>query len=229
MSDLKKLFTKYIVILDYLFQGLPIKSFLIFLICVTLNASTYPYFTKDEFLNIEKQAGRISKNRAMDYQKMVSVFKTYNKNKQLNVVNHYMNQLLPQYDDIIQKQEDHWASPKEFLITGYGDCEDYAIIKYFTLLKLKFEKEKLFLTTVYEERGGYHMVLSYFKDEGKPPLILDNLSFKILDLKTRTDIKADTFINETGVYLMDRNYKLKKVAHHSSKYDELIKKTKQNR
>lgn len=160
---------------------------------------------------------------------MVSVFKTYDKIKQLNVVNHYMNQLLPQYDAITQKQEDHWASPKEFLITGYGDCEDYAIIKYFTLRKLKFEKDKLFLTTVFEEHGGYHMVLSYFKEEGKPPLILDNLSFKILDLKTRTDIKADTFINDTGVYLIDKNNKLKKVAYHSNKYDELIKKIKNNR
>ena len=204
--------------------------FIIIFFPIILLSSNYPYFTTDEFIKIEKESGRISKNRAMDYQKKISVFKTYNKTKQLNVVNHYLNQLLPQYDDIVQKQEDYWASPKEFLITGYGDCEDYVIIKYFTLLKLGFDKKKLFMTTVFEQhQGGYHMVLSYFKDKKKPPLILDNLSFRVLDLKTRTDIKPDTFINHTGVYKIDKRNRLKKIAHYSVEYHELMKKIKKNR
>ena len=206
------------------------KTLFIILIPILLFSSNYPHFTKDEFIKIEKNSGRISKNRAMDYQKKVSLFKTYNKKKQLNAVNHYLNQLLPQYDDIVQKQEDYWSSPKEFLITGYGDCEDYVIIKYFTLLKLGFDKKKLFLTTVFEQhQGGYHMVLSYFKDEGKPPLILDNLSFRVLDLKTRTDIKPDNFINAYGVFKIDKNNRLRKIAHHSVEYMELMKKIKKNR
>ena len=166
----------------------------------------------------------------MDYQRKVALVSTYDKRKQLNVVNHYLNQLLPQYDDIMQKQEDYWATPKEFLITGYGDCEDYAIIKYFTLLKLGYDEKKLFLTTVFEQhRGGYHMVLSYFKEKGKSPLILDNLSFRILDLKTRKDIKPDNFINSHGVFKIDKKNRLKKIAHHSREYNELMKKVRKNR
>jgi predicted transglutaminase-like cysteine proteinase len=140
-------------------------------------------------------------------------------------VNFYINQLLPQYDDIMQKQEDYWASPKEFLITGYGDCEDYVIMKYFTLIKLGFTKDKLFLTTVNEKYlGGYHMVLSYFKNEGVSPLILDNLSFRILNLKIRKDLQADTFINHSGVYRLDSKNKLYKIQSSSLKFQELLRK-----
>lgn len=199
------------------------KLFLfLFLISVSC-ASEYPYFSGSELNNIEKTAGVIAKNRIIDYKKNIIAFKKYPKYKQLIQVNLYLNRLLPQYDAIIQKQEDYWATPKEFLITGYGDCEDYVIIKYFTLLKLGFEEEKLFLTTVFDKyHGGYHMVLSYFKTKNKPPLILDNLSFKILDLKKREDLEADLFINSNGVYKMNKDYKLVHVAKHFTQYDNLL-------
>lgn len=152
------------------------------------------------------------------------------KKKQLVKVNFYLNQLLPQYDDIMQKQEDYWATPKEFLIAGFGDCEDYVIIKYFTLIKLGFDKNKLFLTTVHEKYiGGYHMVLSYFDKEGESPLILDNLSFRILKLEIRKDLEADTFINASGVYKIDKNNKLYKVQNYSPKFEELLTRVKKER
>ena len=206
-----------------------IKIFYFVFIPFLLFSSEYPHFTKSELINIEKTSGKVSRNRAMDYQKSITVFKTYNKIKQLNKTNFYLNQLLPQYDDVMQKQEDYWATPKEFLIAGYGDCEDYAIIKYFTLLKLGFDKKKLFFTTVFEHyKGGYHMVLSYFKNKNEPPLILDNLSFRVLDLKEREDIKADVFINSAGIFKINQNYSLKKIAHQSKHYNELMKRIKKN-
>lgn len=129
----------------------------------------------------------------------------------------------------MHKQRDYWATPKEFLIAGFGDCEDYVIIKYFTLLKLGFDKKKLFLTTVNEKYiGGYHMVLSYFEKKGESPLILDNLSFRILNLETRKDLEADTFINAHGVYKIDKNNKLIKVQNYSPKFQDLLRKVKKN-
>jgi amino acid transporter len=41
--------------------------------------------------------------------------------------------------------DDYWMTPKEFFIKGFGDCEDYAIAKYFTLLELGVKKESLYL------------------------------------------------------------------------------------
>jgi predicted transglutaminase-like cysteine proteinase len=163
----------------------------------------------------------------MDYQKNIELIKTYPKTQQLIRTNFYLNQLLPQYDDVIQKQEDYWSTPKEFLITGYGDCEDYAIIKYYSLIKLGFDEKKLFITTVHEKySGGYHMVLSYFQNPNRSPLILDNLSFKVLDLKTRKDLQADLFINSTGVYKLSKKNILIKIADSLVKYKNLVEKIK---
>ena len=39
-------------------------------------------------------------------------------------------------DSEVWGQVDHWASPLELLDKGRGDCEDYAIAKYFSLLAL---------------------------------------------------------------------------------------------
>jgi len=175
---------------------------------------------------IEQDSGRISKNRVMDYQKNFSLLQNSSKKKQLTKTNFYLNQLLPQYDQVIQKKENHWATPKEFLIKGFGDCEDYVIIKYFSLIKLGFNEKKLFISVVKETySGGDHMVLSYFRRKGSSPLILDNLSFKILTLKQRKDLMADIFINSTGIYKL-KNNKLFKIGNYSNQYRDLIKRIK---
>jgi predicted transglutaminase-like cysteine proteinase len=150
------------------------------------------------------------------------------KTKQLLRINAYLNGLLPQYDAITQNRQDSWATPKEFLTLGYGDCEDYAIIKYYSLIKLGFAKNRLFLTIVKDNYSrGYHMVLSYFQKEKLSPLILDNLSFKILPLTKRTDLQALYFINDSGVYKLEGK-KLKKVAKAYKTFTELQKKVAKN-
>ena len=107
------------------------------------------------------------------------------------------------------------------------------------MLKLGFDEKKLFLTVVDEKfkcrshevvEGEYicshHMVLSYFKTKNKAPLILDNLSFRVLNLKQRKDLTADTFTNSTGIYRMDKKYKLNKVANYAEEFENLLKKIK---
>lgn len=178
---------------------------------------------------IEKKQGHIAKNRIKDYLETISSLKDAPPKKQLLVINAYLNRLLPQYDVVMDNKQDYWATPKEFLTCGFGDCEDYAIIKYYSLLKLGFDKKKLFVTTVREKfKGNFHMVLSYFRDDNASPLILDNLSFKILDLKTRTDLEAQKFINTTGVYKLSKDYKLIKIDEKSNNFLKLSIKVKNN-
>lgn len=199
------------------------KILLILLLFSSIYASDYPSFTNHELDSIKIELGEIAKNRAHDYDKTIKSFQKLPKQTQLIKVNVYLNQLLPQVDMLNQEISDHWETPKEFLTCGYGDCEDYAIIKYFTLLKLGFDKDKLFITSVYEKyNGGYHMVLSYFKEEGKAPLILDNLSFRILDLKARKDLKVDSFMSENGSYKLTKYNKLIKVKKAPLKFLDLL-------
>ena len=112
---------------------------------------------------------------------------------------------------------------------GYGDCEDYVIIKYYSLVKLGFDEKKLFITIVKEKfKGGDHMVLTYFKTKDKSPLVLDNLSFKILDLRTRKDLAAQLFINSSGIYRLTDDFKLVKVAQKYKAFEELKAKVEKN-
>lgn len=195
---------------------------------LTLLAAQYPTFTQEEILQIA-QKNPLNANRVRDYIYTIHHLQNKTKAKQLNKTNLYLNGLLGQYDSIINHQENYWETPKEFLKKGYGDCEDYSIIKYYTLIKLGFPKEKLFLTIVKEKfYGGYHMVLSYFENTTNNPLILDNLSFKILRLSQRTDLKAQLFINENGVFKLDSMHKLQRVANKYKEFEELQAKVSKN-
>lgn len=190
-----------------------------------LCASNYPDFKNYEIDEIEKNFGKTAKNRIVDYSQTMERLKKFPQDEQLLRVNFYLNQLPFKQDIINYKNSDYWGTPKEFLACGYGDCEDYAIIKYFTLLKLGFEKEKLFVTTSDEKFSAQaHMVLSYFKSKNEPPLILDSVSYKVLDLKKRVDLKAKIFISEDGSYKIDDNNNLIKVGDAPKKFKELIEK-----
>ena len=169
----------------------------------------------------------MAKNRVLNYTNTIDSYKAIPRDQQLAKVNYYLNDLLPKSDKRYVDKQNYWETPKEFLTIGAADCEDYAIIKYFTLLKLGFEKEKLFVTAVYEKfTGEGHMVLSYFKEDGAQPLILDNLSFNVVDLKKRKDLNPKMFINESGVYELNEDSKLVKIARGAKQFKELLKRVK---
>ncbi|EDZ61235.1 hypothetical protein SMGD1_0306 [Sulfurimonas gotlandica GD1] len=192
---------------------------------MTLYGSVYPTFTSNEILHIKKKSGKKACDRIHEYDKKIESLKNDTEFIQLTKVNIYLNHKLKyQSDKVLNNKSDYWATPKEFLTMGSGDCEDYAIIKYFTLLKLGFEKDKLFITLAYDKYSKRdHMVLSYFADVNKPPLILDSLSYEVLDLNKRADLKVSAFINTNGVYRLSKTSKLKKTKQTSNKFKELLK------
>ncbi len=194
-----------------------------------LFSQEYPSFSNKELKSIKQNKGTIPFNRINHYNEKLKSIKKYSKSKQLLKTNLYLNSLLPQYDVITKSQEDYWSTPKEFLIGGFGDCEDYVIIKYYSLIKLGFDEKKLFLTIVKDKfSNSGHMVLSYFDKKGKAPLILDNLSFRILNLQKRSDLLVDIFINSRGIFRIDKNFKLKKIANKHSHYEDLLFRVSKN-
>ena len=214
--------------LYYIFIRIILKYIFALLVFLPLYAGTYPEFNQNELQKIKKE-NPISSNRIVDYTQYLTSCKSYPPNIQLNKINFYLNRLLPQYDDVINNKLDNWATPKEFLRVGYGDCEDYVIIKYYSLIKLGFDEKKLYITVVKENfHGGGHMVLCYFKTKNEPPLVLDNLSFKILSLEKRSDLSAQVFINSTGVYKIMPDYELVKISNKYKKFENLKKRVKEN-
>ena len=204
------------------------KLFIYALLFSSLHANTlYPTFSKQEKKIIKEHYSSIAIARIEDYLATLQQLATLPNTSRIIQTNTYLNSLLPQYDDTQYQKEDYWQTPKEFLMRGAGDCEDYAIIKYFTLIKLGVDRRKLFLTSVKEKfSGGSHMVLSYFERENRSPLILDNLSFRVLDLQTREDLEAKLFINESGVYKLNRQNTLIKTGTNFPLFEELLTRVK---
>ncbi len=102
--------------------------------------------------------------------------------------------------------EDYWASPLESLGKGAGDCEDYAIGKYFTLTTLGMPHAKLRMVYVRASIAGApngyvaHMVLAYYPTPEAEPLVLDNLQPGIHLASERPDLLPVFSFNAEGLW-----------------------------
>lgn len=104
-------------------------------------------------------------------------------------VNRFLNTFTFVSDAQHWGQADYWATPTEFIASGGGDCEDFAIAKYFSLVSLGVQSDKLALNYVVATRlNQSHLVLAYYPVRGMEPWILDNLMDAIKPASQRTDL-----------------------------------------
>lgn len=126
----------------------------------------------------------------------------------VNTVNAFFDEELTYQTDIaLWHEKDYWASPLETLGKGRGDCEDYAIIKYFMLRYLGIDESQLRLVYVKARIGGprskitqAHMVLSYYLPKQNDPLILDSLLADVVPASQRTDLLPVFSFNTEGLW-----------------------------
>lgn len=184
--------------------------FLIFLSVSLLNSKSI-ILTKDDIKNIDNSYNKKAIFlRLQGYVKLKRKIKDFDLEKKLNYVNSFYNRILPIDDSKKYSVDDHWATPKEFLIEGKGDCEDYAIAKYFTLLEVGIPKDKLYFAVVkVKAETNYHMVLLYLENKKAMPLVLDNLSFKILPFDKRKKLEPKVIFNEKEAFIL-KNKKISK-------------------
>ena len=126
---------------------------------------------------------------------------------QLKAVNDFYNRRLAYREDIDNwGQVDYWASPLEALGKGAGDCEDYAIGKYFTLVALGMPHARLRMVYVRASMEGApngfvpHMVLAYYPSPEAEPLVLDNLQPDIRPAGGRPDLSPVFSFNAEGLW-----------------------------
>lgn len=123
---------------------------------------------------------------------------------QLAAVNGFFNRRILFRDDTeVWGQGDYWASPLETLDKGMGDCEDYVIAKYFSLLALGTPVQRMRLVYVRAQVGAdsqAHMVLAYYAQPGAEPLILDNLVTSVRPASRRPDLTPVFSFNSEGLW-----------------------------
>ena len=89
--------------------------------------------------------------------------------KQLTFINDWVNHTIKPMTDlnhygVIEK----WAYPDD----GYGDCEDYVLLKRRMLMEAGWPREALLITVVRDKNGDGHAVLTVKSDRGE--FVLDN-------------------------------------------------------
>jgi predicted transglutaminase-like cysteine proteinase len=123
---------------------------------------------------------------------------------QVVAINGFVNRRIEYREDIdVWGQIDYWASPLETLEKGQGDCEDFAIAKYFSLTALGVPHRKLRLVYVRAAMGGPpvpHMVLAYYSTPDADPLVLDDLIPEVKPASQRPDLTPVFSFNAEGIW-----------------------------
>lgn len=151
-------------------------------------------FTNKELSWIEavkKRYGSVASQRVIYWRQLMSELSHSDKTEleKIESVNLFFNQLNFIDDSQLWGVEDYWATPLEFLGSNAGDCEDFTIAKYFSLLELGIEDQKLRLVYVKSIRlNQFHMVLAYYPTQFSTPLILDNIDTEIKLATQREDL-----------------------------------------
>ncbi|MFS1424012.1 MULTISPECIES: transglutaminase-like cysteine peptidase [unclassified Shewanella] len=170
---------------------------------VCFSTMNHNIFSGAFFTQIELKYGL---NRIDDFHKWQSIIEKgaeFSDSERLHLVNQFANRHINFVSDIEHwNKNDYWGTPIESLGTKGGDCEDFAIFKYFTLKAMGVSEEKMRLMYVRALLIDQpHMVLIYFDNPKAMPLVLDNLTTSIKKSNQRTDLKPIYSFNSQGLWL----------------------------
>jgi len=95
--------------------------------------------------------------------------------KELVRINKLVNESIKPITDL-----EHWGVVERWNYPddGYGDCEDYVLLKRRMLMQAGWPRQALLITVVRDKQGDGHAVLTVKTDKGE--LILDNQNEDIL-------------------------------------------------
>ncbi|MGY3572476.1 transglutaminase-like cysteine peptidase [Vibrio paucivorans] len=155
---------------------------------------------------VTRTYGARAGKRVETWRKEISRYHGLSEQEQLTEVNRFFNQLYFVNDIDLWGKKDYWATPLEFLGSNAGDCEDFTIAKYFSLIELGVSDKKLRLVYVKAiELNQFHMVLAYYSTPSAEPVILDNINPQIKPASTRRDLLPIYSFNGKNLWLMKSN------------------------
>ncbi len=90
-------------------------------------------------------------------------------------VNNWVNEKIKPVTDL-----EHWGVVERWNYPddGYGDCEDYVLLKRRMLIKAGWPREALLVTVVRDKKGEGHAVLTVKTNKGE--FVLDNQEAEVL-------------------------------------------------
>jgi predicted transglutaminase-like cysteine proteinase len=151
---------------------------------------------------LQESYGERAAKRGKAWLKLMQPDSSLSDRDTLEKVNRFFN-MFHFIDDIeLWGVTNYWATPVEFIGANGGDCEDYSIAKYFSLLELGIADEKMRITMVKAVNlNQYHMVLAYYATPASIPIILDNIDGVIKPANKRNDLIPIYSFNGSQLWL----------------------------
>ncbi|MGR4989961.1 transglutaminase-like cysteine peptidase [Vibrio rotiferianus] len=141
--------------------------------------------------------------RVKTWRENIELYQHLTTQEKLAGINDFFNQMYFVDDIKLWGKKDYWATPLEFLGSSAGDCEDFTIAKYFSLLELGVPDSKMRLVYVKAiELNQFHMVLAYYPTQSSEPLILDNINPEVVKASKRSDLLPIYSFNGSNLWLM---------------------------
>ena len=190
----------------HLKKNKPILPLFTLFVCLVIAApvitGTIFRFDKEFLKKAEEKCGKQGPARFTAWEELIYKDKSPSDREKLEKVNKFFNSRILFVNDIdLWGVKDYWATPLEFLCKKAGDCEDFAIAKYFTLKAMGVAEEKLNIMYVKAIQDNIaHMVLTYYSKPGAEPLVLDNLIDSIDPASKRTDLMPVFSFNGSGLW-----------------------------
>jgi predicted transglutaminase-like cysteine proteinase len=136
---------------------------------VSLGGSARPPIGWIEFCNEHRHECQVKPVEARDVVLSSSAW------RDLVRINKWVNTKIKPLTDM-----EHWGVVERWNYPddGYGDCEDYVLLKRKLLMKAGWPRQALLITVVRDQRGDGHAVLTVKTDKGE--FILDNQNEDVL-------------------------------------------------
>jgi predicted transglutaminase-like cysteine proteinase len=161
------------------------------------------HLDKEVLKKVELKCGKEALVRTLAWENLIRQDKGTSDREEREKTNNFFNSRYRFDSDWnVWGVEDYWATPLESLCKGAGDCDCFAIAKYFTLRAMGMPDDKLNLAYVKAlQYNVHHMVLLFISEPGAEPLILDNLIDGIAPASKRTDLLPIFSFNATGLWM----------------------------
>jgi len=149
---------------------------------------------------LEKLETRLKNKKLTDFQK-------------ISLINNYYNKFKYISDKKLWNKRDYWVSPSEFNIIRYGDCDDFALAKYYMLKKMDIGVTQD-IYYVYTKKKQAHAITLVKLNNGIT-YVLDNLRGKIKPL-------SETYYRKKLIFSYNQNKFFGRYLKNLTKFEQAI-------
>lgn len=202
----------------------------IIFILLSLSFLIASFFNNEHYIKMEQKYGSAATLRLKQLDALMMELQDKSELEKLERVNGFFNNIHFVSDEKLWGKSDYWASRMESIGKNAGDCEDYVIAKFFTLIDLGIPQEKLYFTYVKENviYKQAHMVLTYYPTKKSIPLVLDNINKKIVEATMRKDLQPVYSFNGESLFMAKQEGLGKAIPGDNKKWKELSEKMKKD-